>query len=64
MVFHFLFPFVFNNLSRSPCIFNIFFFALPRPNLNPTKCLHFNNLVFNPGHAKSPPSIAKHLMFH
>jgi len=55
---------ILKDILASLVVINILFFALAPPNLNPTKCLYFNKLVFNPGHAKSPRSIAKHLIFH
>jgi len=55
---------ILNDIPASLVVLNILFFALALPKLNPTKCLHFNNFVFNPGHAKSPRSVAKHFILH
>jgi len=49
--------------SEVPSFLTLSFFALPRPNLNPTKRLMFNNLVFEEGHGICPLQADKYLFF-
>ena len=54
IVFHFLLPFVFNNSSRSPFIFNIFLGQRPAPEIDQPNYPIFKHLIFCADHPNPP----------